>query len=343
MELQRRLVIALLALLAVVVVATCGYKFLGQNVTWLDAVYMTVVTLATVGYGEIVDTSHSAALRAFNLLVLTFGIGLMLYVFSVATAFVVEGELKNLFWRRRMEKRIAALTGHVIVCAADDSANTIVDELVRSRRPVVIVEQDAARMTRYQDVPAVSLVEGDPTDEEVLGRAGLDRAAGVVAALPSDKDNLVVTITVRLKHPTVRIVARVCDDRMGEKIMKAGANSVVSPNFIGGLRLASEMVRPHVVTFLDLMLKEHSQTLRIEEIQVPYHSAWVNVPLGQLNLRQKFHVSCLALRHPGDESFRYNPSDHETVKGNTVLVIMGDVENIEKARHQATASGAVAR
>ena len=197
MELQRRLVIALLALLAVVVVATCGYKFLGQNVTWLDAVYMTVVTLATVGYGEIVDTSHSAALRAFNLLVLTFGIGLMLYVFSVATAFVVEGELKNLFWRRRMEKRIAALTGHVIVCAADDSANTIVDELVRSRRPVVIVEQDAARMTRYQDVPAVSLVEGDPTDEEVLGRAGLDRAAGVVAALPSDKDNLVITITVR--------------------------------------------------------------------------------------------------------------------------------------------------
>ena len=134
MEIQRRLVNALLILVAVMLIATCGYKFLGHNVSWLDSIYMTVVTLATVGYGEIVDTSNSTVLRTFNLLVLTFGIGVMLYVISTATAFVVEGELKNVFWRKRMQKRIAQLRGHVIVCGAGEMGIHIVREFLKTNR-----------------------------------------------------------------------------------------------------------------------------------------------------------------------------------------------------------------
>jgi len=347
MELRRRLVTALILLGAVIVTATCGYKFFGRDVAWLDALYMTIVTLSSVGYAEIVDTSHSAGLRAFNLLVLTFGIGLMLYVFSVATAFVVEGELKNIFWRRKMQKRIAGFGGHVIVCGAGETAQPIVDELLKCQRQVVMVDHDRERLEKYREkyevVPAVALVEGEATDEEVLDQAGLDRASGVVAALPSDKDNLVVTITVRLKHPTIRIVARHVEPKMGEKILRAGANATVSPNFIGGMRMASEMIRPQVVSFLDLMLKEVSQTLRIEEIQVPYHSVWVGQELGRLELREKFNLSCLALRHTTDETFRYNPHDSEVVKGNSVLVVMGDVEHVRLARQSAEASRAFGR
>lgn len=338
MEIQRRLVNALLILGAVVIAATCGYKFLGQNVNWLDALYMTIVTLATVGYGEIVDTSHSTVLRTFNLLVLTFGIGVMLYVITAATAFVVEGELKNVFWRKRMQKRIAELRGHVIVCGAGETGMHIVRELLKVGRQVVVVDHDHQRLEKYESFPDVLLVEGDVTEEQVLEEAGLARASGVIAVLPSDKDNLVLTVTVRQKYPNIRIVARSIEAKMGEKILRAGADATVSPSFIGGLRLASEMVRPHVVSFLDLMLKEQSKTLRIEELQVPEHSKWVGLPLSQLHLREKFNLLCLAILDGAEEAVRYNPCDTEVVKGNTVLVVMGDVKNVRTAREVAHAS-----
>lgn len=343
MEMQRRLVKALFTLALVVTMATCGYKLFGQNVTWLDALYMTIVTLSSVGYGEIVDTSHSVGLRAFNLLVLTFGIGLMLYVFSVATAFVVEGELKNIFWRRKMQKLIAAFRGHIIVCGSGETGRSVVEELLKTGRQVVVVDRDPKELEQFQKFAGVPLIEGDATDEEILEQAGLERASGVIAALPSDKDNLVVTVTVRQKYPTIRIVARNIEPKMGDKILRAGANSTVSPTFIGGMRLASEMIRPHVVTFLDLMLKERSKTLRIEEIQVPYHSDWVGMELGRIQLRDKFNLSCLALRHTTDETFRYNPLDGEVVKGNSILVVMGDMEHIRLAREAAEAARTVGR
>ncbi len=338
MELQRRLVHAVLTLAIVVIVATTGYKLLGRDVSWLDAVYMTIVTLSSVGYGEIVDTSHNPLLRAFNLLVLTFGIGLMLYVFSISTAFVVEGELKNFFWRRKMQKRIEEFRGHIIVCGAGETGMHVVEELVKAGRDVVVVDKERHRLEKYQVFPGVPLIEGDATEEDVLEQAGLPRAGGVIAVLPNDKDNLVVTITVRLKHPTIRIVSRTIEQKMSDKILRAGANTTVTPTFIGGIRMASEMIRPHVVNFLDLMLKERSKTLRIEEIQVPFHSHWVGMELGSISLREKYNLSCLALRHTTDETFRYNPHDSEVVKGNSVLVVMGDVEHVRGARQAAEAA-----
>jgi voltage-gated potassium channel len=218
----------------------------------------------------------------------------------------------------------------------------IVEELIRTGRQVVVVDHDPERLHKHKELEGVGLIEGDGTDEEVLEQAGLDRASGVIAALPSDKDNLVVTVTVRQKQPTIRIVARNLEPKMGEKILRAGANSIVSPNLIGGMRLASEMIRPHVVSFLDLMLKEKSKTLRIEEVQVPYHSSWVGKELGQLDLQERFNLCCLALRCSTDETYRYNPHNSESIKGNSVLVVMGNVEDVQTARKAAAASHAVA-
>jgi voltage-gated potassium channel len=241
-----------------------------------------------------------------------------------------------------MQKRIAGFRGHIIVCGAGETGLPIVEELIRTGRQVVVVDHDPERLHKHKELEGVGLIEGDGTDEEVLEQAGLDRASGVIAALPSDKDNLVVTVTVRQKQPTIRIVARNLEPKMGEKILRAGANSIVSPNLIGGMRLASEMIRPHVVSFLDLMLKEKSKTLRIEEVQVPYHSAWVGKELGQLDLQERFSLCCLALRCSTDETYRYNPHNSESIKGNSVLVVMGNVEDVETARRAATASHAVA-
>lgn len=240
-----------------------------------------------------------------------------------------------------MQKRIAGFRNHIVVCGAGETGMNVVLELIKSGRHVVLIDTRADRLAKIHELTQVPIIEGDATEEDVLEQAGMDRAAGVVIALPLDKDNLVVTVTVRLKHPSIRIVSRAIDPKMGEKILKAGANSIVSPNFIGGMRMASEIIRPHVVTFLDLMLKEQSRTLRIEEIQVPFHSSWVGKTLGALDLREKHALSCLAIRLPADESYRYNPSDEQVVKGNSILVVMGDVEHVRQARHSAEASHAV--
>ena len=237
-----------------------------------------------------------------------------------------------------MEKLIAGYRGHVIVCGAGEVSKPIVEELLKTGKHVVVIDHNQKHLEEFQEFPGVPLIEGDATDEEVLDRAGLDRAGGVIAALPLDKDNLVVTVTVRQKYPNIRIVSRNIEPRMSDKILRAGANSTVSPTFIGGMRLASEMIRPHVVTFLDMMLKERSQTLRIEEIQVPYHSNWVGMELGRLGIREKFNLSCLALRHSTEDTYRYNPHDNEVVKGNSILVVMGDVEHVTAARKAAEAS-----
>ncbi len=326
-----------MALLIVFMVATSGYRLLGKDVSWLDAIYMTVVSLTSVGYQEIVSTVGNPALRIFNIFVLIFGLAVMLYVFSIATAFVVEGDLNKLFFKNKMQKRIRGLRNHTIVCGAGTTGLRAVEELHKTRRDMVVIDNDVARLERLSLIGEIPVIEGDASDEDVLTQAGLDYASGVITALPQDKDNLVVVITVRLRHPNVRIVARCVDAKMADKMLRAGASSTVSPNSIGGMRLASEMVRPHVVTFLDMMLRDTEATLRIEEIPVPFHSAWVGRSLGKLELREQHNLSCLAMRAPGDEGFRYNPHDSELVRGNSVVVVMGNVDDIHAARTAAAA------
>ncbi|SRR5579871_507431 len=338
MDNRNRLYKALTALSVVVVAATVGYRVLGQNVSWLDAFYMTVVSLTSVGYGEIVDTSRNHALRIFNIFVLIFGLGIMLYTFSVGTAFVVEGDLQRLFWKKKMLKRIKALRNHTIICGAGTTGLRVIEELQKTHREMVVIDRDPQRLERvaqlYGEVP---VIEGDASDEDVLELAGLDFAGGVIPALPNDKDNLVVVVTVRQKHPNVRIVARCMDAKMADKMLRAGASSTVSPNSIGGMRLASEMIRPNVVTFLDMMLRDTESTLRIEEIPVPFHSAWVGHSLGEVGLRERYNLSCLAFREPGVEAFRYNPHDAEICRGNSVVLVIGNVDDIHAARTAASA------
>jgi voltage-gated potassium channel len=338
MQNRNRLYNALMALSFVFILAACGYRLLGKNVSWLDATYMTVVSLTSVGYTEVVDTSHSHVLRIFNMFVLVFGLGIMLYTFSVATAFVVEGDLHRIFWKKKMLKRIKALRNHTIICGAGTTGLRVIEELHKTHREMVVIDRDPARLERvtqlYGEIP---VIEGDASDEDILEMAGLDFAGGVIPALPSDKDNLVVVVTVRQKHPNVRIVARCMDGKMADKMIRAGASSTVSPNSIGGMRLASEMIRPNVVTFLDMMLRDTEATLRIEEIPIPFHSSWVGHSLGEVRLRDHYKLSCLALREPGTEDFRYNPPDGERLRGNSVVVVIGNVDDIHSARTAASA------
>jgi len=263
MNIRKRLQLALVLLLLMLTLSVAGYRLLGgPSVSFLSALYMAVTVLAGRTFGEIVDTTHNPGLRVFNMLVVFFGVTIMVYVFSVVTAFLVEGELTHIFWRRKMEKKIRELKEHYIVCGLGDTGRYVIDELQKTASPYVVIESSEEVLRRYRDQAGngreLLSVTGDATDEEVLAAAGLDRAVGLIAALGADKDNLVITVMVRQKSPRIRIVARCTDLRFTDKLLRAGANSTVSPNRIGGLRLASEVLRPHVVSFLDLMLKEQT-------------------------------------------------------------------------------------
>lgn len=341
MNLRRRLAFALIALLAIGVISVSGYLLLGgRNVSFLQAVYMAVITLSGVGYGEVVDTSHSPILRVFNIFVVLFGVGIMVYVLSVATAFLVEGELSNLFWRRKMEKQIAGLTGHYIICGLGDTGRYVAAELQATGTPFVVIETHEEAVQRFRETQRdVLYVIGDATDEAILDHTGVARAKGLIAGLSTDKDNLVITFLVRQKNPTIRIVARCSDEaKFSDRMLKAGADSTVSPNRIGGLRLASEVLRPHVVEFLDLMLKEQSRAMRVEQIEILNGSGWSGMRLDDLNLKSRHGLVPLAVKQAAAQAgagFVVNPPGEQLLRDGTIVIVMGDVDAVKRARDEA--------
>lgn len=350
MELRRRLVIALILLLVLATLSTAGYLLLGDDVGVLQALYMTVVTLAGSSSGEeIVSTLHSSGLRAFHIIVIILGWAIAAYVLASITTFLVEGEITNIFWRRKMQKRISELKGHYIVCGLGDTGRHAIEEMQKTGTPYVVIESHEDNVNRVRDNQAKLFSEmlyivGDATDDQVLEQVGISRAKGLIAALAVDKDNLVITVMVRQKNPKIRIVARCTDLKYADKMIKAGANATVSPNMIGGMRLASEVLRPHVVGFLDMMVKDQSHTLRIEEIELTKSSSWIGKSLGELNLRQSFNVLPMAVK-PGSQAagaYTVNPPDRYSLEGGSVLIVIGDVSDIRRAREQAEPHGVTA-
>ncbi len=346
MSLWKRLLFALGLLVVVMAIASSGYRLLGgPAVTLLQAVYMAVVTLAGVGYGEIVDTSQNPVLRVFNMGVILVGVAITVYVFSVVAAFIVEVEIANPFWRRRMEKRISELKDHYIICGLGDTGRHAVEELQKTLTPHVAIDLSEETFKRLKEVhpdifSSLLYIVGDATEEEILERAGIERARGLIAALPHDKENLVITVLAHQRFPKVRIVARSAEQKFSERMLRAGASSTVSPSRIGGLRMASEIIRPHVVGFLDLMLREQAQTLRVEELEVPASSPWVQQALSRIDLSTRHNLLVLAMKHEAQSPqarLRVNPPLSTVVQGGDAIIVMGDVKDIHAARKAAGA------
>ena len=345
MDIRRRLLYAMLILASMTSIAVIGYQVLGgPKVSILDSLYMAVITLAGVGYGEVVDTSHNPELRLFNMFVVAVGVMITVYVFSTVTAFLVESDITNLFRRRSMQKRIRELKNHFIVCGLGDTGRYACEELHRTGTPFVVIESHEDSIQRFKNHESGSYREilyvlGDSTDEGALDEAGVERASCIIAAVQSDKDNLVTTVVVRQKNPHARIVARCTDVKFADRVLRAGANTAVSPNAIGGLRLASEALRPHVTSFLDLMLREKSRTLRIDEIEIGENSPWLGKSMEDLRFRARYHLMALAVKSTAGEhkhDFLVNPPDTLTLQPGAVVIVMGDVEEIRRARADAT-------
>ena len=341
-SIRRRLTAGFAALAVVVLGGTAGYWLIGDGRwSWFDCLYMTIITLTTVGYGETLPGMDQVPhARAFTIAQLVFGTGVLVYFASTITAFIVEGDLKNLLRVQRLRKRIKRMKDHVIVCGTGSTGQHIVAELIAAQTPVVAIDTSELVLREIADEhPGAdfSYVVGDATDDDVLVQAGLATARGLVAALSSDKDNLYLVVSARQSNPRARIVARCTELPHVEKLKKAGADSVVSPNFIGGMRMVSEMVRPAVVRFLDEMLRDKRAAYRVEEVTIEPDSSLDRVSLRDARIRERFGMSVLALRTAAEAPWIYNPEPGEQLAAGMVLVVLGATDQVMELRKHAAA------
>jgi voltage-gated potassium channel len=336
-EAWKRLWIGFVLVVLVISIGTVGFHVLGSmnglEWSWLDCVYMTVITVSTVGYGEILPIQHLPEARIFTIAIILFGMGMLVYFASAVVALVVEFDVREVIQRRKRLKAIQELQGHVIVCGIGTTGIHVVEELRSIGTPFVVVESDRERIMHVQTHLGTEFlfVVGDATDDDVLEEAGIARAQGVVSALSNDKDNLFVTITARQLNPKARIVSRAKESSSSNKLKRAGADAVVSPNLIGGMRMASEMVRPMVVQFLDVMLRDTEKTLRIEEATVPEYSMVDGKRLMDTQIRKITELLVVAVRSP-DGVYKYAPGPDFVLRAGATLIVLGDSKDVVKLR-----------
>jgi voltage-gated potassium channel len=335
-ELRGRVVFALVLLTGTFLVGVVGYHLLAPESRWIDAVYMTTNVLTTSGFREAINTENAPGREIFTILLLVFGAGTVVYFTSVMTAFVVEGDLTQSFRRRRMTRAVEEMSDHYIVCGAGNAGRAVLVELTATKRPTVAIEADLGRAQRAEhDFPMVPVLVGDSTNDELLMQAGVARARGIVICLDDDRDSLVATVTARQLNAQARIVARATDDKGRARIKAAGADAVIAPSQIGGMRMASEMVRPSVVGFLDAMLRDRQHSLRIEEVEIPEGSALAGRRVGDIDFRSHANLLLLAIHEPRGGSYVYNPRADYEVIGGSQMIVMGDPVGVQGMRQQA--------
>ncbi len=302
----------------VMLIGTAGYWHVsGGKASLLDCAYMTFITIATIGYGEVIDLSANPAGRVFTMVIAVLGIANLSYMFSKMTAFIVEGDLNESLRRHRMQRAIENLKGHYIICGIGRVGTNVLNELVATGRESVVIEPSRESLdAMLETYPKQRYLHGDGGDDEMLRAAGVEHATGVFAVSGDDNKNLVITLSAKQLNPNARVVARCHDVRFVEKIRRVGADDIVSPDFTGALRIASSMLRPAVVSFLDEMLRT-DKGLRVEEIVVPQGARERRI--AELAPADTDYV-VLAVRRDGQ--WHFNPPADTMARPGATLVVM---------------------
>jgi len=294
-----------------------------------DSLYMTVITIASVGFMEVHPLTEQG--RIFTIFLILGGTGVLVYAISTIIAFIVEGELTDALRRRKMQKKIAAMNGHFIVCGAGQTGKYVIEEMIRTRKDVVAIERDPAQI-KLLDEQGMCYVQGDATHNSILQMAGIERARGIVSTLQSDAENLLVVFTTKRLNPNIRVISKAVEEESEQKIRMAGADSVVMPNFIGGLRMASELIRPSVVSFLDLMLRSQEKTIRVDELVIDELSPYRDKTLLATGIVSKKDVTVVALSRQSASSYEFNPPDSAILMQGDVVILMGDINAINSIK-----------
>ncbi len=314
------------------VVGVIGYHLIeGWPVD--DALYMTVITLTAVGYQEVAPLTPAG--RNFTMLLLAGGITGMGLWFALITSFIVEFDLKDVFRRRKIMSEIQNLTDHIIVCGGGRTGRQVMEELVSLAQPFVLIERDPERILELEgSFPDLLVVRGDATLDMHLEAAGVGRAKGLLTCLSAEPDNVFVCLSARDLNDALTIVARAFEEDTMDKLYRAGANHVVSPNVSGALRMASMLLRPGVVDFLDIASRSHGMALRLEQAEIVPDSSLAGKSLAAAGIPQATGLIVIAIqkKSTGSESFEFNPSANTVLEPGDEIIVLGQSNQIAKLK-----------
>lgn len=331
----RSLVWTILIPVLLVVAGTVGYYVLERDYSLFDALYMTVITLTTVGYGEVHPLSFRG--RLFTIFLLLGGVFTLFFTATEIVRLVVSGELQDYLGRRYMSRALAEMKDHMIICGYGRMGRYVCREFSKQRLPFVIIDCNAELLRGFSLAHGIALV-GDGTSDAVLKEARVDRARALVTVLPSDADNLFITMSARLLNEHLFIVARAEAEQAEQKLSRAGANRVVAPYAIGGFRVAQAVLRPAVVDFIELATRTEHLDLQIEETRIEEGSRLVGTTLLASRIRQDLGVIIVAIRKP-EGHMQYNPPGDAVMTAGDVLIALGHRQQLDQLEGLAKRRG----
>ena len=325
---NRRFFTILFAAVFVVAVGTGGYVIL-EKWNILDALYMTAITLSSIGYGEVHPLSPTG--KIFTIILIVFGFSLVAGIVGLFTSLILKGEVGNIIRRQKMSDAIKKMKGHHIICGLSHVGEAIVEEFSHARQKFLVIEKNEKNIEKVRkNFEGLNYIVGDATQDDVLLEAGVERADTILSCLNDDSLNLYVVISVKSLNPKIKIVAEAIEETSAAKLKRAGANYVVLPQRIGGLRMASTALRPNVVSFLDIMLKESEGEWRIEETTVPAKSPFLNCTLAESQISKNTGLVVIAMKKSYTGKFIYNPAASTVLEENDKILVLGNPEKLER-------------
>lgn len=328
MDDQRKLKFILGAFILLIVVGVVGYMLL-LDVSWIDALYMTVITISTVGFGEVGVRSTDSEI--FSVFMIFLGVGVVGYTFTTVVAMFVEGKVRDLWKGSKMDRKIAALKEHYIICGSGELAEVIIRSFLDEGLDFVVVTDKRADLDEYS-THDILVVEGQSTEESVLLHAGIERAKGLVSTLDTEVDNIVTVLTAKNLNPSVYIIANAITKSGAEKLRKVGADKTLSATEISGKRMASLMIRPNIISFLDVVTRMGDMELDLEEVIVKDGSYLENKNLLEAQIPSKTGLVVLAIKKKEDGRFLFNPPVQYTFRLGDVLIVLGREEQVDKLK-----------
>lgn len=328
MEEKRKLKLILIAFILLLALGIVGYKFI-LNVSFIDALYMTVITISTVGFGEVGTTSHLSEI--FSVVMIFLGVGIVGYAFTTIVAMFVEGRLGDLWKGKKMNKKISALKDHYIICGSGELADVIVDKFLNEGLDFVVITAEEKDLEDYSQ-HNILVIEGHSTEEEILDQAGILKAKGLISALESEVDNIVTVLTARNLNKDIYIIANATSKSGSDKLMKVGANKTLSAIEISGKRMASLMIKPNIISFLDVVTRVGDVELDLEEVVVKKDSYLENKTLAQAQIPNKTGLIVLAIKDHASGEMLFNPPASYDFKLGDVLIVLGREDQVQKLR-----------
>jgi len=316
----------LLLILLMIFVGIIGFHII-EKWPFMDCLYMTVITIFTVGFKEVHDLSPAG--RIFTVFIILGGVGAVLFAFTKLAEIVYEGGFYKFLRRRRMEKKLGHLKDHYIICGHGRMGSEVRERLEEENVPFVVIDNNEEKLKLIKTTQKGFSIQGDASHEEILSEAGIKKAKGLAALLPTDADNLYLILTVRLLNPSLFILAKALDEEAERKLLQIGANRVVSPFKLSGLKIAQCLIRPTLVDFMDLIIRRKEIALYIEEFAVTKDSCLINRTLKECDIRKTANVIVVAVKKPGKDIV-FNPSPDIKLGRGDILLVLGDEKEVSQ-------------